>query len=80
MRSLWLGLRHIWEAWKDVAHKIGNFQARVVLTILYGVLVLPFGLMVRWFADPLRIKQRPTQWLDYGDGDAVNDMGWAKKQ
>lgn len=78
MKGFWLGLKYIWEAWKDIAHKIGTFQARVLLTILYGVLVLPFGLMVRWFSDPLRIKKRPTQWLDYTD--AVNDMQWAKRQ
>lgn len=78
MRNLWLGLRRVWEAWREIARKIGTFQARVVLTILYGVLVLPFGLIVRCFSDPLRIKKRPTQWLDYID--TVNDMRWAKRQ
>ncbi len=78
MRGFWLGLRHIWEAWKDIAHQIGTFQARLLLTILYFVLVLPFGLVVRWFSDPLRIKKRPAQWLDYTD--AVSDLRWAKRQ
>jgi hypothetical protein len=78
MRGLWLGSKHIWESWKVVSRKIGTFQARVLLTILYAVLVLPFGLMVRWLADPLRIKKRPTQWLDYTD--AASDMRGAKRQ
>ena len=78
MRGFWRRLKYLWEAWKDIARKIGTFQARVLLTILYGVLVLPFGLMVRWFSDPLRIKKRPTHWLDYTD--AANDMQWAKRQ
>jgi len=78
MKAFWLGLRRIWEAWKVIARKIGNFQARVLLTVLYGTLVLPFGLIARWFADPLRIKKRPTRWLDYTD--AANDMQWAKRQ
>ncbi len=58
------GLKKIWAAWKKIAQAIGNFQARVLLTVIYSVLILPFGLAVRLFSDPLRIKQRPTAWLD----------------
>ncbi len=36
-------LKTLWNAWKRLAHKIGNFQARVVLTIIYAIAVLPFG-------------------------------------
>ena len=36
-------VKSLWSAWKRLAHKIGNFQARVLLTILYAVVVLPFG-------------------------------------
>ena len=45
-------LKRMWEGWKRIAHVIGDFQARVILTIFYAVLVLPFGLAVRIFADP----------------------------
>lgn len=68
----------LWEAWKPLAHKIGNFQARLLLTILYALLVLPFGLAVRFFADPLRIRKRNTAWLDHGDTPAK--MEWARRQ
>jgi len=71
-------LKRLWEAWKRIAHKIGNFQARVLLTILYIVLVLPFGLGVRLFADPLQIRKRPTGWLD--QEPAAHDMDWARRQ
>jgi len=71
-------LKRLWEGWKVIAHKIGNFQARVLLTIFYGVLVLPFGLVVRLFADPLRIKKRPNQWLDHPD--QTHDLQSAKRQ
>jgi len=37
-------LKRGWQAWKRIAHKIGNLQARVLLTVFYGVIVLPFGL------------------------------------
>jgi len=42
------------------------------------VLVLPFGLAARLFSDPLRIKKRPTEWLDHPD--EPTDMAWARKQ
>jgi hypothetical protein len=58
-------LDRLWQGWKRVGRTIGNFQARVLLTIFYIVLVVPFGIMTRLFSDPLRIKRLPVQWLDY---------------
>lgn len=71
-------LKALWEGWKRIAHIIGNFQARVLLTVLYAILVLPFGVIVRLFSDPLRIKQRPAQWIDHPQ--EAQDMSWAHKQ
>jgi hypothetical protein len=71
-------LKRLWHAWKALAHKIANFQARVLLTVFYALLVLPFGLAARLFADPLRIKRLPTQWLNHPD--EPTDMQWARKQ
>jgi len=71
-------LKRFWEAWKRLAHRIGDFQARVILTVLYAVLVLPFGLVVRLFGDPLRIRRRPAEWLDRSDNPA--DPIFARKQ
>jgi hypothetical protein len=70
--------KRIWEAWKRVAHKIGNFQSRVLLTIFYFIVVLPFGLAARLFSDPLRIKKLPVVWLDHPS--EACDMLWARKQ
>ena len=78
MAALWQDMKRVWQAWTRLAHKIGNFQARVLLTVLYGVLVLPFGLIVRLFADPLRIKKRPAQWTDHPN--EPTDMAWAQRQ
>lgn len=71
-------LKAVWEIWKRLAHKIGNFQARVLLTLLYAIPVLPFGLAVRLFSDPLKIKHRPTTWLDHPAD--VHNLDWARKQ
>jgi hypothetical protein len=75
---MWNALKRLWEGWKKIAHIIGNFQARVLLTIFYAVLVLPFGVAARLFSDPLRIKKRPTEWLDHPD--EATDMQWDRKQ
>ena len=71
-------LKRAWEGWKKIGHKIGNFQARVLLTVFYGVLVLPFGLAARFFSDPLRIKKKPAEWLDHPN--EAYDLEWARKQ
>jgi hypothetical protein len=71
-------LKALWSAWKRLAHKIGNFQARVLLTLLYAIVILPFGLFARFFSDPLRIKNRPTKWTDHTP--EKYDMSWAQKQ
>jgi hypothetical protein len=71
-------LRRLWEFQKRLSKRIGTFQARVMLTIFYAVLVLPFGMAVRFLADPLRIKRRPPKWLDHHP--ELNDIAWAKRQ
>jgi hypothetical protein len=71
-------LKRAWQAYKRLAHTIGNFQARVLLTLLYVVLVLPFGIAVRLFSDPLRIKQRPMEWLEHPE--EAYDLEWAQRQ
>jgi hypothetical protein len=71
-------LQKLWEGWKRIARRIGDFQARVLLTIIYAILVLPFGLAVRLFCDPLRIKHVPNSWLDR-PGEP-SDITWARKQ
>src|SRR5271169_1547217 len=51
--------------WKKIGHAIGNFQARILLTLIYSVLILPFGLAVRFFSDSLHSKKRPEKWFDH---------------
>jgi hypothetical protein len=67
-----------WEWWKQTAQKIGNFQARALLTVCYVVLMFPFGMAVRLFFDPLRIKQRPTRWSSHPE--EMRDWRWARRQ
>ena len=78
MNTLWQVAKRAWKGWSRAAHKIGNFQARVLLTILYAVAIFPFGMAVRLFADPLRIKRRPSRWLERPL--EANDLEWARRQ
>lgn len=55
--------RRIWRAWQRVARALGNLLSRVVTTFAYVVLVPPFALGVRLFADPLRLEPGPARWL-----------------
>ena len=71
-------ITRVWEWWKQIARKVGNFQARALLTIFYAVLMLPFGMAVRLFFDPLRVKQRPNRWLD--PPEETRDFRWARRQ
>lgn len=49
-------LQKIWNTWKRVGQWIGDGIARVVLSLLYFTLILPFGLIVTLFMDPLSKK------------------------
>lgn len=42
--------------WKGIAQAIGNFQARILLTVFYFVVVLIFAFLVKCFTDPLRLR------------------------
>ena len=49
-------LKQAWALWKRFGHWMGNLLGRVVLTLLYFTIVLPYGLAMRWFSDPLHMK------------------------
>lgn len=54
-------LKKLWVGWKKVAHAIGNFQGRVILTVFYFVLIAPLAIIVR-FKDPLAIRGKNPGW------------------
>ncbi|HXJ95793.1 MAG TPA: hypothetical protein VMT20_23380 [Terriglobia bacterium] len=68
----------IWKVWPGLAKGIGNFQARFFLTIIYAIVILPFGVLARLLADPLRIKKRPSAWIEHSQENM--DIQWAKRQ
>jgi hypothetical protein len=69
-------LGRFWQAWKRVGKFIGDFIGRLVLTIFYFTIFLPFGLGVRILGDPLDMKsKRRIQWLERSTRDlSINDV------
>lgn len=51
-------LRKFWKVWKRFGQFIGDIVGRVVLTIFYFTIFLPFGLGVRLFGDHLDTKRK----------------------
>ena len=63
-------LRKGWQAWKRIGQFIGDQIGRLVLTVFYFTLLMPFGLGVRFFADPLGIKPiHRAKWLERSTRD-----------
>lgn len=54
--------RKVWEEWKRFGRRVGDFQARLILTVLYFVVVAPFALIIRFAGDPLSIMPHPQGW------------------
>ena len=59
----------LWERWKRFGKRIGDFQARALLSIFYFIILAPFALIVRLVSDPLAIKS------DTGRGWQVKTEG-----
>jgi len=57
----------LWERWKRFGKRIGDFQARALLSIFYFIILAPFAIIIRWVSDPLAIKTETS-------------MGWQVKE
>jgi hypothetical protein len=68
-------LRQLWHIWKRIGQAIGDLLARVVLTLFYFTILLPFGLGVRLFSDPLDIQENieGALWLERTTNDLTVD-------
>jgi hypothetical protein len=70
----------LWQWWKRVAHRIGDFQARLLLTVCYFVVIAPFALAVRSMTDPLAIKPGTPKGWRARPADARSAMARALQQ
>ena len=60
------GLQRLWARWLQIVHVIGTFQARVLLSLFYFVIVPVFAALVKLLRDPLDLGSRPrsTFWSE----------------
>lgn len=66
-------LSKIWTTWKKFGHFMGDLVARVVLTVFYFTIFLPFGLIVTLFSDRLDVKNMKPEWLKRQTTDLTLD-------
>ncbi len=74
--------RRLWEGWKKIAQIIGDFNARVILTLFYFILLCPFALMLKLFTDPLEIKKKKKHvgWHNREEDGELTPLEKAVKQ
>ena len=65
-------LRKGWQAWKRFGQFMGDLIGRLVLTVFYFTLFMPFGLGVRLLGDPLAIRPLSrAKWLERSTHDVT---------
>jgi hypothetical protein len=53
-------LKSFWKYWKAFGDFLGNLLARIVLSVFYFSVFMPFAMGVRLFGDPLQVKTLPV--------------------
>ena len=56
-------LKQLWKKWRAFGQVMGDFVARIFMTVFYFTIAIPFGIGVRVFKDPLHLKSQRTRWL-----------------
>lgn len=53
-------LRPVHAAWMKLGHVLGAINSRIILTVVYFVVVFPYGLLLKAFRhDPLSLRKTP---------------------
>jgi len=53
-------LHRFWHHFKRLSQALGNFIARIILTLFYFVAMAPFAVMTRWRVKPLASADLPA--------------------
>ncbi|MBI2890853.1 MAG: hypothetical protein HYY13_08710 [Nitrospirae bacterium] len=70
--------KKIWDGWKWFAEKLGNFNARIILTVLYVLLVVPTGVLFKTFGRSARPVGSLTNWVPKppARGEGLHTRQW----
>ncbi len=69
-------LKRLWHAWRRFGQFMADVTARVVLSLFYFTVFLPFGLYVTLFRDPLHLRPvtaSPTWRARHPDDGLLDD-------
>lgn len=58
-------MKNVWTKWKSLAESIGDFQFGLIFSLLYFLLIVPFGFIGNFFSDFLNLKEFP-KWVKVG--------------
>jgi hypothetical protein len=72
-------LRRVWQGWKAFGQFMGNWVARLALTVFYFTILVPFGVGTTLWADRLGIKTVPQQFWQTRE-TPVEQLPAARKQ
>lgn len=58
-------MHKIWKKWKIVANRAMEFQAKIILWVVYFTILAPLGLWYKFTHDILRQKRVQTNWQNW---------------
>jgi hypothetical protein len=71
--------RIAWERFSLIASILGDVQGRLIVTLLYITLVVPFGIGARLLSDPMSQREQQASWLNRepvpDDLDSAREQG-----
>lgn len=76
-------MKKVWNKWQAITKKIVNMQANIVLFIIYFLLIIPLGLILKTFFPKVLFGHRHQArkgsfWIPYKK--TTYDISFAKKQ
>lgn len=74
-------LRRFWNNWTTFARSMGDYQSRMLLTLLYFVVVSPFGVATRAFGNSLNlgVAHKSSYWLARSES-ALSSLDASRRQ
>jgi hypothetical protein len=69
-------LKRAWTGWREFGVYLGDFQSRLLLTVFYFTVLMPYGAITAVFGDPLSLRghasqARRTAWVSRQPEDAT---------
>lgn len=70
-----------WRRWRRFAAVVATWQARLLYSVVYVLLIIPLGVLLRWRSDPLRLRATPADRTAWHVRSEPPDLQrWARRQ